>query len=126
MYLRSAPLQKTPPAPRSTTTRTRVSRANANPALRRSCAVATSSELNLSVRSIVMMPTAPSCSVLMHCITAPHPNSANSRQQLSLGFGKQAHPKTRVEGNEARTLRDAGPHDLRALAERMGSQRRKD
>ena len=46
MYFRSAPLQKTPPSPRSTTARTLSSRAHRSPARRRSCAVSTSSELN--------------------------------------------------------------------------------
>ena len=65
MYLRSAPLQKTPSTPESTTTRTSSLRASARPARRRSCAVRTSSELKRSARSIVMYPTASATRVRM-------------------------------------------------------------
>src|SRR3954454_15200356 len=121
MYFRSAPLQQTPRRPCSTTTRICPSRAHCRPARRRSCAVATSSELKRSARSMVMTPTAPARSTWMCVMPTPdlrrvrlEPDrlwSTYAWQQFALGLGDNPTAETGVEHDHAAMVGGADPDD---------------
>src|ERR1041385_2321739 len=120
MYLRSAPLQNAFPVPRMTTKRIASSRAIWRPAFRKSCAVATSSELNRAGRSMVMIPTAPSRVMRMWSMLAlrrgvrrlPHPLDRPGEQRApALGHHPFAlGPGAGLEGPGIAILQ--GPPDL--------------
>src|SRR5215468_413010 len=109
MYLRSAPLQKMPGAPRSTTTRTARSRASCSPALRRSRAVETSRELKRSRRSMVRVPT-PRLTVVRMWLASLTATSADPRHGIALGLGQEPLAQAGVEHDAPPLLGDAGAH----------------
>src|SRR4051794_13460240 len=125
MYLRSAPLQNAPETPRSTTTRTRSSRASSSPAWRRSCAVSTSSELNRFGRSSVSVATPPSTHTFTWSPTVP-PLSADPRHRVAVRLGQEPLAEAGLEHDAPGVLGAAHADDGRVAAQRMRAQRKQN